>query len=222
VAAAADGKSRADGARRRCVRQFVTALVFVWLTYMVDTSVIVVPVAVSRRSAVALLSAACVAMLIWAAASWASHSRTAAASFLGLASAADLPRSAEQVRGLMRQEVMARYGQAVWPHLARRRQVARLGLAAVCGFVLASFVYANVSHDSRPPLIAGAVTVGAAVLATRVVRRETELSLQATEQALGGHALTASSTRWQPDEYVAWCQARNIEPYPHGRPASAR
>jgi hypothetical protein len=86
----------------------------------------------------------------------------------------------------VRQEIAARYGLAVWPHLLRRRRLAGLTLTAIRGFLLACFVYANFSQDSSSLLIAGIVTIGASVLAAGTVRRETELALQAMEQAMGG------------------------------------
>lgn len=161
-------------------------LVIAWLIYVVDIPALAAPAATWRRVAVALLCAAGVAMLSWAAASWARYARSVSARYLGLASVSDLPRSAAQVRELVRQEATARYGPDVWPHMVRQRQAVRTMLTAICGFLLAYFIYANFSRASGPPLIATVVLFAACLLTTRIARREIELSLQAMERAMGG------------------------------------
>jgi hypothetical protein len=135
-------------------RCFIAALVMALLTYQVDADVTAVT---WRRLAVALLSAAGVATLAWVGAFWPKYTRLGAARFLGLASEKDLPRTREKIRGLVRQESGARYGQAVVPHLRRRGKLARAGITTISGFLVAYFVYANFSQDSWPPLIAGIV-----------------------------------------------------------------
>ena len=213
---AANGRSPVDSARLRWFRLVVAALVIAFLIFQVDSDV---TATTWRRLLVASFTVAGVAVLGWAGACWPKYTRLGSTRYLGLASESDLPRSRKEILRLVRQESAARYGQAVLPHLARRARLARTGITAICGLILAYFVYANFSQNSLPPLIGLIVTFAACALILRRSRRETELALRAMEQAMGGHTMTASSTRWQPDEYVAWCLAHDIEPYPRGRPA---
>jgi hypothetical protein len=172
-----------------------------------------------RRLLVALLSVAGLAILAWAIVFLIRSTRSAQASYVGLASASDLPRSRSEVRALMGQEVAARYNEDAWQHNLRASRAARGGRRTLEALAIFYFVYANFYHGGLPDAIALVVTIGAVVLAISIAMRENKLTLAAITKATGIPGLKGSSTPWRPDEYHAWCVEHDIRPYPRGGPA---
>lgn len=217
------GTKANDRTRQQYSRRMTAVVLAALLTYYVDSGVVVItagPGTTVRRLAVALLSAAGIAVLGWASVSRTKSAQSARASYLGLASASGLPRHRVLVRGLMRQEGTARYGDTVWPHSLRRSRAARVVIKAIQAFLLFSLVYANLYSGQLPFVIAVIAAISVAMPAAMIARREAELTVKSIAQATGAHNLTASTTPWRPDEYVAWCQAHDVEPYPLGRPTA--
>jgi hypothetical protein len=214
---ATGGESPLISARRPVRRAYYAALLAALLAYETDILVSGTGTAgVWRQLTAAVLSVAGAAALGWARATQTSATRAALGAYLGDQASAQW-RSTRQLRALARQETAARYGPAAAVHARRARRALSFALTALEAMVLFFLAYVNFYRGDLPALAVFLAAIGVSVPARVIGRRDIKRTNTAVSEATGVHE-QAPAPRWQAEEYEAWCQANDVQPYAHGRP----
>lgn len=121
-------------------------------------------------------------------------------------------------------ETVARYGAGAGGHSMRSRQAAYASRAIGWGVTIFWLGYVNLyfALQTWPGLLTflvlAALAESVAVMCGVAARQEAAWQVQAMIEVTGARDLTDLGIPWRPSQYVAWCQARKLEPYPLGRP----
>jgi hypothetical protein len=173
------------------------------------------------RSIVWLVSAGGVVLICWA--SWTRRTaiRAALATYVG-PSAPSLPVRWKSAREFSRRETTARYGPAAWSHALRAGRAGRGAEAMRIALTVAWLAFDALALKTQGwRILLVLVTIaglGTAIACRTIRNRANARTLACMREATGVPEFSVWTLPWGSADYLEWCSAHDIEPYPFGQP----